>query len=73
MLPLPPFNSKSTSVTMSSEVKMSPPYISDIPQQPYPQDAKASRNAVLAQNYRDQCQFHFFFLVLTAIIILGAT
>ena len=47
---------------MSSEAKMSPPHISDIPQQPYPQleDAQGSQNAVLAQNYRDQRQFNFF-------------
>ena len=54
---MPPLNS---TVTMSSEVKMTPPHISNIPQQPYPQDAQVSQNAVLAQNYRDQCRFHFF-------------
>ena len=55
-------------ITMSSQVKLSPPHISDtvqsnIPssvQQPYSQDAQGAQNAsIIAQNYRDQCQLHF--------------
>ena len=58
----------SSTITMSSQVKMSPPHISDMPQsypqssaqQPNPQDAQGAQNASLvAQNYRDQCPFHF--------------
>lgn len=51
--------------TITMDVKMSPPHISDMPQpsvaQAYPQGAQDAQNAaIVAQNYRDQCQFHFF-------------
>ena len=40
---------------MSAQDKMSPPHISDMPQQPMA-GVPGSQNAAIAQNYRDQCQ-----------------